>query len=54
MDRKNFCVLPFTTMYVEDNRVRLCCESEEEREKYITPTNTITDIWYSDFYKDIR
>ena len=54
MDRQNFCVLPFTTMYVEDNRVRLCCESEEEREKHITPTNTITDIWYSDFYKDIR
>jgi len=41
-------------MYVENNRVRLCCESEERIEKYITTENTVEDIWYSDFYRNTR
>lgn len=54
MDRPGFCILPFTTLYVENNRVRLCCESEEKTEKHITPDTTVTDVWNSDFYKNTR
>lgn len=53
-DREGFCILPFTTVYAENNRVRLCCESTERVEKYITTDNTIADIWNSDFYKQTR
>lgn len=54
MDRKGFCVLPFNTLYVENNRVRLCCESEENTSHYLNSKTGIMDIWNNDFYKNIR
>ena len=54
MDRQGFCILPFTTLYVENNRVRLCCESEERTEKHIYSSNDIATVWNSDFYKETR
>jgi len=50
----SFCILPFSTLYVENNRVRLCCESEERIEKYITPETSVDDIWNGEFFQDTR
>lgn len=54
MDRPGFCILPFTTLYCENNRVRLCCESEERTEINLSKDVGIADVWNNDFYKDIR
>lgn len=54
MDRKGFCVLPFSTLYVENNRVRLCCESEERVENILDSTTGVMDIWNNSFYQSIR
>ena len=50
----SFCILPFSTLYVENNRVRLCCESEERTEKYITEDVSVDDVWNGEFFQDIR
>lgn len=54
MDRKGFCILPFNTLYVENDRVRLCCESEERTNHHLDNEIGIMDLWNNDFYQSIR
>ena len=54
MDRPGFCILPFTTLYVQENQIKLCCESEEDTQHLISKQNTISEIWNNDFYKKTR
>jgi MoaA/NifB/PqqE/SkfB family radical SAM enzyme len=54
MDRPGFCILPFTTLYVQENQVKLCCESEEHTQHLISKDTPISDIWNNEFYKKTR
>jgi molybdenum cofactor biosynthesis enzyme MoaA len=57
MSNKNnsgFCIVPFTNLYVANDRIRLCCESEEKTNHRLNNTTGIMDIWNNDFYQSIR
>jgi organic radical activating enzyme len=54
MDRPGFCILPFTTLYVQENQVKLCCESEEHTQHLISEQTPISDIWNNEFYTKTR
>lgn len=51
---KGFCILPFQTIYIENNQVKLCCESEEDTKNLLSKDVSISDIWNNDFFQDIR
>jgi MoaA/NifB/PqqE/SkfB family radical SAM enzyme len=54
MDKKGFCILPFTTVYIENNQIKLCCESEEDTQNLLSADVSISDIWNNDFFHNIR
>ena len=49
-----FCIVPFTSLYVENDRVRLCCESAENTNHRLTNTTGIMDLWNNDFFQSVR
>lgn len=54
MDKKGFCILPFTTVYIENNQIKLCCESEEDTQNLLSTDVSISDIWNNEFFHSIR
>ena len=49
-----FCIVPFTSLYVENDRIRLCCESEEKTNHRLHNETSIMDVWNNDFYQSTR
>lgn len=53
-ENKGFCILPFTGVFIQNNRIRLCCESKEDTKHYLSGDSSISDIWNNQFYQDTR
>jgi len=61
-DLKNFCILPFIHVATTtEGNVRLCCKVNRKKvavkdnnEKFNIASDSISDIWHSNYFKEIR
>ena len=61
-DLKNFCILPFIHVATTtEGNVRLCCKVNRKKvavkdnnEKFNIASDSISDVWHSNYFKEIR